>query len=56
LTAERLSAAITRAVTDERMRANAAALGEQIRAEDGVGQAVGAFNAYLARRIAQLAH
>ena len=56
LTAELLSAAITQAVTDERIRANAAALGEQIRAEDGVGQAVDAFNAYLAHRIAQLAH
>ncbi|WP_165423151.1 glycosyltransferase [Ktedonosporobacter rubrisoli] len=57
LTAERLSAAINEAVTDERMRANAAALGEQIRAENGVGQAVSAFNAYLAgHRAQQTAH
>jgi len=40
LTAERLAAAITSAVTDERMRARAAALGERIRAEDGVGRAI----------------
>jgi sterol 3beta-glucosyltransferase len=41
LTAERLAAAITSAVTDVDMRARAAALGERIRAEDGVGRAVG---------------
>jgi sterol 3beta-glucosyltransferase len=41
LTAERLAAAITSAVTDKDMRARAAALGERIRAEDGVGRAIG---------------
>ena len=40
LTASRLAEAITRAVTDPDMRARAAAMGEQIRAEDGVGTAV----------------
>lgn len=40
LTAERLAAAITAAVTDREMRARAAALGEKIRAEDGVARAV----------------
>ena len=40
LTAERLAAAITSAVTDKDMRARAAALGERIRAEDGVGRAI----------------
>ncbi len=42
LTAQRLGAAIATAVTDENMRARAAALGERIRSEDGVGRAVGA--------------
>jgi sterol 3beta-glucosyltransferase len=41
LTAEKLAAAIHTAVTDQAMRTRAAALGRQIRAEDGVGQAVG---------------
>jgi sterol 3beta-glucosyltransferase len=41
LTAGRLAAAITSALTDKDMRARAAALGEHIRAEDGVGQAIG---------------
>jgi len=41
LTAERLAIAITSAVTDRDMRAGAAALGEGIRAEDGVGRAIG---------------
>ncbi|MBN1428004.1 MAG: glycosyltransferase family 1 protein [Anaerolineae bacterium] len=40
LTAERLSAAITVAATDEQMRVRAADLGARIRAEDGVGNAV----------------
>lgn len=40
LTAERLAAAIERAVNDPTMRARAAALGETIRAEDGVARAV----------------
>ncbi len=43
LTAERLSAAITQAVTDEHLRTNAAALGKHIREEDGVGKAVTAW-------------
>ena len=41
LTAGRLAAAITSALADARMQARAAALGERIRAEDGIGQAVG---------------
>lgn len=40
LTPERLAAAIRQAVQDDTIRANAAALGEKIRAEDGVGEAV----------------
>jgi UDP:flavonoid glycosyltransferase YjiC (YdhE family) len=40
LTAERLAYAITQAVTDPALRQRAAALGEKIRAEDGVGEAV----------------
>lgn len=40
LTAERLAAAVHQAVTDPVMRRRAATLGEKIRAEDGVGQAV----------------
>ena len=47
LTAERLAAAIRAAVTDEGMRARAARLGERIRAEDGVGRAVEAFERHL---------
>jgi sterol 3beta-glucosyltransferase len=43
LTAERLAAAIREAVEDASMRARAAALGERVRAEDGVGNAVRAF-------------
>jgi sterol 3beta-glucosyltransferase len=41
LTAERLAAAIDRALTDADMRRRAAALGRQIRAEDGVAAAIG---------------
>jgi UDP:flavonoid glycosyltransferase YjiC (YdhE family) len=41
LTVNRLAQAIDRAVTDGAMRARAAALGEQLRAEDGVETAVG---------------
>jgi UDP:flavonoid glycosyltransferase YjiC (YdhE family) len=37
LSAEHLAAAITEAITDSTIRARAAALGEQIRREDGVG-------------------
>ncbi|MFW6438226.1 MAG: glycosyltransferase [Armatimonadota bacterium] len=40
LTADRLAGAIERALTDEPMRAEAAALGARIRAEDGVARAV----------------
>jgi sterol 3beta-glucosyltransferase len=40
LTSARLAAAIRQAVEDQEMRARAAALGERIRAEDGVGTAV----------------
>ncbi len=41
LTAERLAEAITAAVGDQAMRDRASKLGEAIRAEDGVGEAVG---------------
>ena len=41
LTSERLAAAITTATSDQNMQANAAALGERIRAEDGVARAIG---------------
>ncbi len=47
LTAECLAAAIHQAVTDPVMRQRAAALGEKIRAEDGVGQAVKIICQYL---------
>jgi UDP:flavonoid glycosyltransferase YjiC (YdhE family) len=40
LTAEKLAQAIQTAVTDQALRARAAALGEKIRAEDGVARAV----------------
>jgi UDP:flavonoid glycosyltransferase YjiC (YdhE family) len=40
LTAEKLAAAINAAVNDASLRARAAALGEKIRAEDGVARAV----------------
>jgi sterol 3beta-glucosyltransferase len=44
LTAERLAHAISVAVTDESIRKRVAELGEAIRAEDGVGNAVRIFN------------
>jgi sterol 3beta-glucosyltransferase len=44
LTAAGLARAVRVAVTDESMRKRAAALGETIRAEDGVGNAIGVFN------------
>lgn len=47
LSAEALAEAITLAVTDGGMRERAAALGRRIRAEDGVGNAVGLFQHYL---------
>jgi len=40
LTVERLAAAMTRAVMDEGMRARAAAIGQTIRAENGIGRAI----------------
>jgi sterol 3beta-glucosyltransferase len=40
LTAERLTEAINRAITDTSMQARAAALGERIRSEDGIGRAI----------------
>jgi UDP:flavonoid glycosyltransferase YjiC (YdhE family) len=40
LTAERLAEAITQAVTDPGMRQRAVELGEKVRSEDGVGNAV----------------
>jgi sterol 3beta-glucosyltransferase len=40
LTAERLAEAITSAVADKDMQARAAALGQRIRAEDGIGRAI----------------
>lgn len=43
LTAERLADAVRAAVEDETMRARAAALGEKIRAEDGVGNVLRVF-------------
>jgi len=47
LTAERLAEAITQAVANPVMRDRAAALGEKIRAEDGVGCAVRIINQHL---------
>lgn len=47
LTAKRLAAAIQTAVTDLAIRQRAASLGEQIRREDGIGQAVGIIQEYL---------
>lgn len=44
LSARRLAAAINRAVNDERIRYRAAAVGRQIRQEDGVANAVAAFH------------
>ncbi|MBE0591678.1 MAG: hypothetical protein IH616_04680, partial [Gemmatimonadales bacterium] len=41
LTADRLAAAIRTAVTDEGIARRAADLGQRLRAEDGVGNAVG---------------
>jgi sterol 3beta-glucosyltransferase len=40
LTADKLAAAITAAVTDSSMIEKADGIGEQIRAEDGIGNAV----------------
>lgn len=49
LTADNLAAAIHRAVSDQRIRARAKALGERIRAEDGVGRAVELLDGMLCR-------
>lgn len=49
LTADKLAMAIQAAVSDKQMRAKAAALGECIRAEDGVGEAVRLIEVYAAR-------
>jgi sterol 3beta-glucosyltransferase len=49
LTAERLAHALRLAVSDEAMRDRASALGEQVRAEDGVARAVEAFHRFLPR-------
>ena len=48
LTAERLAEAIRQATTDAGMRERARSWGEKIRAEDGVGRAVEAFEFYAA--------
>jgi UDP:flavonoid glycosyltransferase YjiC (YdhE family) len=48
LTKERLADALRRTVADEAMRARAAALGERIRAEDGVAEAVQIFGRFAA--------
>ena len=50
LTAERLAAAIRRAVEDRRLALAARAMGERVRAEDGVGNAVQEIERALARR------
>jgi UDP:flavonoid glycosyltransferase YjiC (YdhE family) len=47
LTAERLAAAIRTITSDEAMKARARALGEKIRAEDGVARAIEVFHRYL---------
>jgi UDP:flavonoid glycosyltransferase YjiC (YdhE family) len=49
LTPERLAAAITTAVTDGGMRDRAAALGERLRLEDGVGRAADFVERHLAK-------
>jgi len=48
LTVERLARAIRLAVSDQDMRARAAALGAKLRVEDGVGTAVEAFHHFVA--------
>ncbi len=47
LDADRLTVALTRAVTDERMRERAARLGERLRQEDGIGRTAELFTDYL---------
>jgi sterol 3beta-glucosyltransferase len=50
LTAERLAQRIRQAVTDETMRRRAADVGRAIRAEDGVGAAVGVIDSWLGQQ------
>ena len=49
LTAERLASAISQAVTDSQMKQRAVALGERIRAEDGVRCALKVIDRYLSK-------
>jgi UDP:flavonoid glycosyltransferase YjiC (YdhE family) len=49
LTAEKLAVAIQTAVSDTALRARAAALGEKIRAEDGLARAVEIIERHAAR-------
>jgi UDP:flavonoid glycosyltransferase YjiC (YdhE family) len=51
LTAENLAAAISAAVTDKRIRNRAAALGDKIQTEDGVGNAVQAIEEIVATKL-----
>lgn len=53
LTADRLARAIEAAVGDEAMRRRAEALGERLRREDGVGEAVAVLARYLARAVGE---
>lgn len=50
LTADRLAGAITQATTDPAIRARAAAIGDRIRAEDGVARGVEMFTKYATAR------
>ncbi len=50
LSASRLASAIRVATTNDYMRAKAATVGQQIRAEDGVGRAVAFFEQYVSKR------
>ncbi|MFI9488972.1 glycosyltransferase [Promicromonospora sp. NPDC052451] len=56
LDADRLTAAITRATTDEAMRERAADLGERLRQEDGAGRTAELFTQYLRTTGARAAH
>jgi hypothetical protein len=47
LTAQKLAQAITQALSDERMKTRAAEVGEKIRAEDGVANAIRFFEEYV---------
>jgi UDP:flavonoid glycosyltransferase YjiC (YdhE family) len=47
LTADRLAQAIEQCIQDQEMRASAVRLGEQIRAEDGVGRAVDVISSFV---------